>query len=92
MIKPLEFLICDETDNSGYSVMPWSEKEAKRQYGSCNVFHVIEKYEYDRLKAENARFREVLEYIANPKKIHDASIFSTKVYWDLAREALKGME
>jgi len=47
-----------------------------------------EQSELDRLKAENARFREVLEYIANPKKIHDASIFSTKVYWDLAREAL----
>ena len=53
---------------------------------------VVLESELNRLKAENARFREVLEYIASPKKIHDASIFSTKVYWDLAREALKGAE
>ncbi len=83
MIKPLEFLICDETDNSGYSVMPWSEKEAKRQYGSCNVFHVIEKYEIDRLKAENARLREALEYIDSQYNGHAG---------DIAREALKGGE
>lgn len=49
-VKPREFFICDETDNSGYSVMEWSEKEAKRQFGSCNVFHVIEYSEIDRLK------------------------------------------
>jgi hypothetical protein len=40
--KPREFFLCDETDNSGWSVIPWSEKEEKRQYGSCNVIKVRE--------------------------------------------------
>jgi hypothetical protein len=40
--KPREFFLCDETDNSGWSCRPWSEKEAKRQYGSCNVILVRE--------------------------------------------------
>jgi hypothetical protein len=84
MIKPLEFFICDETDNSGFSVMPWSEKEEKRKYGSCNVYHVIEKYEYDRLKSENARLREALEFYADDESgTDDCSV---------AREALKGGE
>ena len=56
-----EFFICDETDNSGYSVREWSEKEAKRQYGSCNVFHVIEYSAYEKIKAENENLRAAVE-------------------------------
>lgn len=72
-VKPREFFICDETDNSGYSVMEWSEKEAKRQFGSCNVFHVIEYSEIDRLKSEVAAYREVVEFYADKDGEHWAA-------------------
>lgn len=61
MSKPREFFICDETDNSGYSVRDWSEKEAKRQFGSCNVFHVIEYSAYETLTAKVAELEKRLE-------------------------------
>jgi hypothetical protein len=70
-MKPREFFICDETDNSGLSVMPWSEKEAKRQYGSCNVMHVREvvpidddvlAFIYDQLNFQHDLFRFYFDY------------------------------
>ena len=70
MNTPREFFICDETDNSGYSVREWSEKEAKRQYGSCNVFHVIEYSAYEaamnrveELEEQNKKLLEARELI-----------------------------
>ncbi len=63
MSKPREFFICDETDNSGYSVRDWSEKEAKRQFGSCNVFHVIEYSAYETLTAKVKRYEDAMVHI-----------------------------
>lgn len=62
--KAREFFICDETDNSGYSVREWSEKEANRQFGACNVFHVIEYSAYEELKKETAKLNRTNERLA----------------------------
>lgn len=46
--------------------------------------------EIEKLKAENARYREALERISFPTSMWDG--FNAKMYWDIAREALKGGE
>jgi|688.fasta_scaffold108912_3 hypothetical protein len=43
-----------------------------------------------KLTAENARLREALEQISQPTSMWDG--FSAKLYWNIAREALKGGE
>lgn len=53
--KPREFWLCDNTDNSGWSVD--TEYSHKNHFGSVNVFHVIEKSAYDAL-AERLREAE----------------------------------
>jgi hypothetical protein len=40
------------------------------------------------LRAENARLREALEQISGPTTMWDG--FSAKLYWNIAREALRG--
>jgi PAS domain-containing protein len=55
-------------------------------------FHAVEitklKEVIETLKAENARLREALEQISGPTTMWDG--FSAKLYWNIAREALRG--
>ncbi len=75
--KPREFWLCDNTDNSGWTVD--TEYSHKNHFGSVNVFHVIEKSAYDAL-AERLREAEAVlsDYVAVKGLSHKAQSYYAK--------------
>ncbi len=73
--KPREWWLTDCTDNSGWQVE--TKFSHARHFGSCNVFHVIEKSAFDQLKAENERLRDALKEIESGKVYLDGKLGRT---------------
>lgn len=96
MKRAREFFLCDETDNSGWSVREWNEKEEKRQRGACNVIHVREvlpdeQSKIELLEKKNAIMRDALDEVSFPSH-PDYSNCDTICHNQIAEKALKEIE